>query len=111
MQNAVGKKGKGQQKSSSSQLQKKQVQQKGKHKAKKAHKVKVNASEEEEDDFAAMVTDEVAVRNISSASEPDAVQVNETTVQQEIIWFDDKLGADTQYGVIRIPIKKGQSET
>ena len=68
----------------------------------------MNDSEEEEDDFDMIVTDEVTVRNISSASEPDAVQVNETTVQQGIIWFDGKLGADTQYSVIRIPTKKRQ---
>ena len=84
------------------------MQQRDRHKAKKAHKAKVNDSEDEEDDFDALVTDEVRVRNISSASEPDVVQVNRTTVQQGIIWFDDKLGADTQYGVIRIPTKKRQ---
>ena len=67
------------------------MQQNSKHKAKKAHEVKLNDSEEEEIDFDAMVTDKVTVRYISSASESDAVQVNETTVQQEIIWFDDKL--------------------
>ena len=50
----------------------------GKHKAKKAHEVKENESEEEEDDLDALVTDEITVRKISSASEPDAVQVNET---------------------------------
>ena len=54
------------------------------------------------------MTDEVIVRNISYAREPDAVQIDTTTVQQEIIWFDDRLGADTQYGVIRIPTKKRQ---
>ena len=37
----------------------------------------------------ALVTDEVTVRNISSASKPDAVQVDETTVKQELIWFDE----------------------
>ena len=51
----------------------------------------MNDSEEEEDDF-----------------EPDASHINETTVQQEIMWFDDKLGADTQYSVIQIPSKKRQ---
>ena len=65
------------------------MQQKDRHKAKKAHEVKLNDFEEEEDDFDAMVTDKLTVRNISSASEPDTVQVNGTTVHQEIIWFDD----------------------
>ena len=49
------------------------------------------------------MTDEDTVGNI-----PDAVQGDETTVQQEIVWFDDKLGVETQYGVIRISTKKRQ---
>ena len=93
---------------SSFQSKKKPVQQRSKHKAKKAHEVKVNNSEEEEYDFDVLITDEVTVRNISSASEPNAVQVNETTVKQEIILFDNKLGAYTEYGVIKIPTKKRQ---